>query len=391
MQSFVLFLALLEFVHQCIAASAYSSQLCTTKVGTKSVKPVPSATYALTITFTKNIIVTSTPVKTVTPKAVTSTVITSVDTTVTVTGPPNTDTLTITQTDIATSTITGTSTATATEISSTTITGDPVTSTVPPPAGFTPIKNEPGYVPKVKARDALGLVARAAAPSQIVAKCSPGKPATLTPQLYPTSVICGALVETITTKTTTKTASTTNTITAAIPTSFVYSTVTSTSTSTIIPVPVTSTISATVSTTLTTSTATTTTSTTTVTSTTIVQGTATTSYAACGPSNIATTANGGHTISEVDGGVGNSASFVTVDSPYSCCVACITSSDNCRAFVYIGLPGFECELITGNTCDPGVPFGGLQFRTDPYAMDQGLPVGNGRCGIVQDGGALDMW
>ncbi|KAL8635339.1 MAG: hypothetical protein Q9228_007160 [Teloschistes exilis] len=357
MQSFVLFLALLEFVHQCIAASAYSSQLCTTKVGTKSVRPVPSANYALTITFTKNIIVTSTPVKTVTPKAVTSTVITSVDTTVTVTGPPNTDTLTITQTDIATSTITGTSTATATEISSTTITGDPVTSTVPPPAGFTPIKNEPGYVPKVKARDALGLVARAAAPSQIVAKCSPGKPATLTPQLYPTSVICGALVETITTKTTTKTASTTNTITAAIPTSFVYSTVTSTSTSTIIPVP----------------------------------GTATTSYAACGPSNIATTANGGHTISEVDGGVGNSASFVTVDSPYSCCVACITSSDNCRAFVYIGLPGFECELITGNTCDPGVPFGGLQFRTDPYAMDQGLPVGNGRCGIVQDGGALDMW
>ncbi|KAL8762953.1 MAG: hypothetical protein Q9194_007449 [Teloschistes cf. exilis] len=393
MQSFVLFLALLEFVHQCIAASAYSSQLCTTKVGTKSVKPVPSATYALTITFTKNIIVTSTPVKTVTPKAVTSTTLSPSHRQV---GEEKSNTtagrgLIYRFIDIATSTITGTSTATATEISSTTITGDPVTSTVPPPAGFTPIKNEPGYVPKVKARDALGLVARAAAPSQIVAKCSPGKPATLTPQLYPTSVICGALVETITTKTTTKTASTTNTITAAIPTSFVYSTVTSTSTSTIIPVPVTSTISATVSTTLTTSTATTTTSTTTVTSTTIVQGTATTSYAACGPSNIATTANGGHTISEVDGGVGNSASFVTVDSPYSCCVACITSSDNCRAFIYIGLPGFECELITGNTCDPGVPFGGLQFRTDPYAMDQGLPVGNGRCGIVQDGGALDMW
>ncbi|KAI4199826.1 MAG: hypothetical protein LQ350_004356 [Teloschistes chrysophthalmus] len=293
--------------------------------------------------------------------------------------------------DTATSTITGTSTATATETSSTTVTGDAITSTLPPPAGFTAIKNEPGFVPKVKARDALGLVARAAAPSQIVVKCSPGKSPTLTPQLYPTSVICGALVETVTTKTTTRTASTTNTITAATPTSFVYSTVTSTSTSTIIPAPVTSTISATVATTITTSTATTTTTTTTITSTTTVLGTATTSYAACGPSNIATTANGGHTISEVDGGVGNSASFVSVDSAYSCCVACITSSDNCRGFVYIGIAGFECELLTGNTCDPGVAFGGLMFRTDPYAMDQGIPVGNGRCGIVQNGGELAMW
>ncbi|KAI4233255.1 MAG: hypothetical protein LQ352_008270 [Teloschistes flavicans] len=367
MQWFVLFLALLGFVHQCIAASAsvYTQQLCTTKVGTKSVKPVPSTTYALTVTLTKNIIVTSTPLTTITPKAVTSTITTSVATTVIVTGPPNTDTLTITQTDTATSTITGTSTATATETASTTTTLDPSTSTVPPPAGFTPIRNEPGFVPKIKAREALGLAVRAAAPSQIVAKCHPGKPVTLTPQLYPTSVICGALVETITTKATTKTASTTSTITAATPTSYVYSTVTYTSTSTIIPAPVTSTISAT--------------------------GTATTTYAACGPTNIATTANGGHSISEVDGGVGNSASFVSVDSAYSCCVACITSSDNCRGFVYIGISGFECELINGNTCDPGVAFGGLQFKTDSSATDPGLPVGNGRCGIVQDGGQVDPY
>ncbi|KAL8660463.1 MAG: hypothetical protein Q9202_006544 [Teloschistes flavicans] len=393
MQWFVLFLALLGFVHQCIAASAsvYTQQLCTTKVGTKSVKPVPSTTYALTVTLTKNIIVTSTPLTTITPKAVTSTITTSVATTVTVTGPPNTDTLTITQTDTGTSTITGTSTATATETASTTTTLDAGTSTVPPPAGFTPITNEPGFVPKIKAREALGLAVRAAAPSQIVAKCHPGKPVTLTPQLYPTSVICGALVETITTKATTKTASITSTITAATPTSYVYSTVTYTSTSTIIPAPVTSTISATVSTILTTSTATTTTTTTTITSTTTIQGTATTTYAACGPSNIATTANGGHSISEVDGGVGNSASFVSVDSAYSCCVACITSSDNCRGFVYIGISGFECELINGNTCDPGVAFGGLQFKTDSWATDPGLPVGNGRCGIVQDGGMVDPY
>ena len=114
-----------------------------------------------------------------------------------------------------------------------------------------------------------------------------------------------------------------------------------------------------------------------------------TSYDACSSANIIDHANNGHTIVEVDGGNGNSASFVDTDSPYACCVACITSSDNCRAFVFIGIPGFSCELIIGNTCDPGVAYGGEQFLTDSTDTNSpGLPVGNGRCGILQNGGTV---
>ena len=116
---------------------------------------------------------------------------------------------------------------------------------------------------------------------------------------------------------------------------------------------------------------------------------AATSYDACSSANIIDHANGGHTIVEVDGGVGNSASFVSTGSAYDCCVACITSSDNCRGFVYIGISGFECELITGNTCDPGVAYGGEQFKTDATDTNSpGLPIGNGRCGIIANGGTV---
>ena len=40
----------------------------------------------------------------------------------------------------------------------------------------------------------------------------------------------------------------------------------------------------------------------------------------------------------------------------------------------------------GNSCDPGVAFGGEQFRTDASMTQPGLPVGNGPCGIIQNGG-----
>ena len=113
---------------------------------------------------------------------------------------------------------------------------------------------------------------------------------------------------------------------------------------------------------------------------------AATSYAACAANNIIDHANGGKTIEEVDGGTGNRASFVYSGNSYDCCVSCITSSDNCRAFVYVGLSGFECELLIGNSCTPGVPGGGLQYKTSLSDTGPGIPVGNGRCGLVQNGG-----
>ncbi|KAL8792144.1 MAG: hypothetical protein Q9195_005240 [Heterodermia aff. obscurata] len=245
MQGSFVFLFLFALIHRFGLVSALSQQLCTTKEGTKSVKPVPSTTYALTITLTKGVLITSTPSTTITPKPVTTTVSTTNVVTQTTTAPANTDTVTVTttetiDTDTDTITATTTQTATATATATTTIAG---TTTVPPPAGFTAITQEPGYVPKIKEREVLGLAARAAAPSQIVAKLKNGK----------------------------------STVTVNAP--------------------------------------------------------AATSYAACSSANIAANANGGHTISEVDGGVGNSASFVSTGSSYDCCVACITSTDNCRAFV----------------------------------------------------------
>ncbi|KAG8527153.1 uncharacterized protein KY384_008583 [Bacidia gigantensis] len=403
MQLPIIFLLLFTIFGKLAESATLAQQLCATKMGTSSVKSVPTQTYALTLTLTKQVKVTSTPVTTVTPAAVTTTGLTTAFTTVTITGPTSTDTTTTTLTskrsrihlclstltasllDTDTSTITSTTTQTATQTNTITTTTSG-TSTISAPAGFTAIKSDPDYVPKIKARDVLGLAARAAAPQQIVVKLANGKPV-VSPQLFPTAVICGRLVETVTTKTATVTATSTSTVNAATPTSTVTSTTTSTSTSTIIPDRVTATATATTSTTVTTSTGTTVQTTTTITATEVATIPTATTYAACQPNNIATTANGGKTINEVDGGSGNHASFTSGSSPYDCCVACITSSDNCRAFVYLGLGnGYDCELLIGSSCDPGVAFGGTQFRTSPSTTTAGIPVGNGKCGIVGNGG-----
>ena len=91
-------LVLLAILNGLVEVSALSQQLCTTKQGTKSVKPVPSTTYALTITLTKNVQVTTTPLTTTIPQAVTTTVSTTTFVTVTTTAPANTNTVTTTTT-----------------------------------------------------------------------------------------------------------------------------------------------------------------------------------------------------------------------------------------------------------------------------------------------------
>ena len=98
MRSSMIFLSVLALANRIAAASAYTQELCTTKVGTKSIKPVPTTTYALTITLTKDVLVTVTPMTTVTPRAVTTTRSTTTVVTVTTTAPTNTDTITTTVT-----------------------------------------------------------------------------------------------------------------------------------------------------------------------------------------------------------------------------------------------------------------------------------------------------
>ena len=98
MQPLIVCLTLVALFSNFAAAASYSQQLCTTKMGTKSVKPVPSTTYALTLTLTTTARVTSTPVTTTTPKAVTTTVSATTVVTTTTTAPTVTGTVTTTVT-----------------------------------------------------------------------------------------------------------------------------------------------------------------------------------------------------------------------------------------------------------------------------------------------------
>lgn len=104
----------------------------------------------------------------------------------------------------------------------TTTTTTPPATTVSASAGFTPLSQEPGYVPKkrsledvlpaIRGRLAQPLEGRAA----VVIKCPAiGGPKQFSPALYPTSTLCGTLVQAITTTTKTYTATTKTTTTLA--------------------------------------------------------------------------------------------------------------------------------------------------------------------------------
>ena len=240
-------LAMLALPHLSLAATAYTQLLCTTGLGKTSVRSVPSTTYTISIPLTAYTKVTSTPVKTVTPAPVTSTVTNTDTATTTSTAPTNTDTVTTTTTgnlfasvyqvlglsspilDTITDTSTEVATASSTEYTTSTVTSTSTSTSAAPP-GFTPISQEPGYVPKIKGRDALALEPRAASPSSCKLSFPKGaKKPVYSPALYPTAVVCAKLVEPISTKTATYTASTTQT-TALAP---VTQTTTSTTTTTV--------------------------------------------------------------------------------------------------------------------------------------------------------------
>ncbi|KAK3691455.1 hypothetical protein LTR37_018652 [Vermiconidia calcicola] len=153
---------------------------CYTQLAKKSTNNIPSTTFSLRVPLTVYTKITSTPSTTITPADVTTTIV---------------ETSTKTETEIVTSTS---------------------TSTVQPPAGFTPIAEQGDYVPKIKGRE---VQPRAAATTFRVDS-----------KYYPKAVSCLALNKQYTTKTSTFTASTTATITLppATQTSTATTTVTTT-------------------------------------------------------------------------------------------------------------------------------------------------------------------
>ncbi|KAL8873537.1 MAG: hypothetical protein Q9174_001019 [Haloplaca sp. 1 TL-2023] len=375
------FVAFLVTGIQCTNTYSYSTKsLCKTLLGTKSVKPVKTSSYALTYPYTYTKKVTNSPTSTVTPPPVRTTI------TVTVTG------TTVVVTTAATPVVTSTATETKTSFSTTTLTETTETTTIPPasvvptPAGFTPIVSAGGYVPKKRsAVDAPAPAALAIRGRQIQERPAgkhldrrtwqnPGS------NLYPTSVVCGALVAAITT--TTKTFSATRTATTTLK-------------------PATQSI-------------TTATTATTVTSTETVQGPVPTEYAQCQSNNMISSANGGNAITVVQAnnlqidfypsnGDPNTDDWNTADpntddwntddpntadpnpaDPTSCCVRC-AQTPNCTGFQMD--PGNNCFVYSipegRGTC------GSYQveqtYRTfpDPNPV---FTIGNGQCGQFQNGG-----
>ncbi|KAL8785529.1 MAG: hypothetical protein Q9195_008601 [Heterodermia aff. obscurata] len=332
----------------------------------------------------EKLVFTSTPVKTVTPAPVTATVTNTATATSTFTAPTNTDTITTTTTNTITDTSTEVTTVPSTVFTTSTVVSTS-TSTSATPAGFTPISQEPGYVPKIKGRDALALEPRAAAPSSCKASFPKGaKSPVYSPALYPTAVVCAKLVETISTKTATYTASTTKTTTLVPVTQTTTSTTTTTVTTTFIPPGVTETATATTSTTTQVTTTSTTTSVTTVTATqtSIVPGP--TYYAACDSNNIINSANGGQFITQVS--AAGDFTQTSSSSPYDCCAACQQTA-GCRGSYYGG--GTFCVLAAGGACTPGQFRQYDEFNTDSTGTaDLAFYVSNGPCGLIRNAGSV---
>ncbi|KAJ4127755.1 hypothetical protein NW768_008027 [Fusarium equiseti] len=185
--------------------SAVTNQLCSTSLGLKSVKNVKTSTKTVNINLTAYKKVCPTVIKTITPKPKTTTRTNTVTSTVISTLPKGTDTATVTNTYTTTSTVSESTTVTDTAFSTVFVT-ETSTSTVPTPAGFTPVASDVTYV--AKKRDMTGRFAvekrgKAAGnfPQQIT--CGKGKPPSHYPAVYPQSVTCRKVIKTIITKTVT--------------------------------------------------------------------------------------------------------------------------------------------------------------------------------------------
>ncbi|TFA98235.1 hypothetical protein CCMA1212_010032 [Trichoderma ghanense] len=332
-----------------------------------------------TITFTEKY--TTTPHPTVTPTKTKTKTVTSVVHTTT-TEPTSTDVATITSTSTSYTTTTNIVTEIDTETDTATSTTTPTT-TIPAPADFTPISQEPGFVPRIKGRSAnSNLFERSK--DTLQCKGGHGGPPTFWPPMHAQSVSCTKFVEPVVVKRITYTARP-HTRTARPKTKTVTTTLKQTQTETVYPCDVTSTVTASTTTVITSATESTTTSTTTTTSTELVVAPQQTFQAVCGPSNLLSTANGGQGVSSVS--TQQPGNFVPVSgtlSPYDCCVFCFNTAA-CRGS--ISFSSGTCFLVVGTdgVCHAGQFSGIDQYQTAAGAS--GTTVSNGPCGLLANAGS----
>ncbi|KAI4234626.1 MAG: hypothetical protein L6R40_006710 [Gallowayella cf. fulva] len=271
--------------------------------------------------------------------------------------------------------------------------------TVPTPAGFTPVLQGNGYVPKIKGRE---VIPRAVTASSVVRYSIAGNAQTqvIKPTQYSAAVTCVKVLAPYTTVTSTATAPTrTTTLLAVVSTK--TNLVSTTSTVTQVPPEVTATQTITSTATVDQNAiVTTTTVETTKTGflpsppslpqgqilthlpvTETVVAPAPTYYAACGSDNLATTANGGYTISGV--GISGRNYQVPANSAYDCCAACQAS--NCKVSLWFGAayPSGVCYNSYDDTCRPGsVTDYFYTYSDNSYGYD----ISNGPCGAYENGG-----
>ncbi|KAL8717643.1 MAG: hypothetical protein Q9225_005132 [Loekoesia sp. 1 TL-2023] len=342
-----------------------TSSLCKTFLGPKSTSPVKTSSYALTIPVTYVKKTTITPTNTITPPPVTTT---------------TTTTSTLTSTRFTATTITSTVVRTST----------PPATTVATSPGFTPLASGIGYRAKKRSIEDVKAAApairgrtvqeRAPSSSGVVVRCSKGGPPHFAPAQYPTSVICGALVQAVTTTTKSFTATTTATTTLAPVTETATSTTIETTTSTSTYPAITETTTTTVSTT--TITTTTRTLTTDAVTTQTIVAPAPTTYNACAPNNVVNSANGGQGIDGV--GVEGGVIDVSAADAVACCTACQTSA-YCFGYVYSG--GSRCYLTSKSNqqCAGNAAFGSY-YTSSTLSPSDGFVIGNGPCGQLMNNG-----
>ena len=359
-----------------------TNSLCTTLYGTKSVAP-KSTGYKLTIPLIYQRKTTITPVSTITPPPVSTSTTSTTTLTVTDTSTP---TSTITESTETTTTVTSTDTTTSIIVTTSSTTTTPAAVTIPTAAGSTPLANSPGYVPKKRSiKDGIPAI-RGRAPALV--KCPPihgnGQ---FTPQVYPTSTICGTLVQAISTTTKTFTASSTSTTTVPASTITQTSTSTATTTTTIVgdAVLTTSTITNTI-------TATTTTTATELTTSTAVQTVVAptpTSYDQCKSNNVVGAANGNQGIYQPGYATYNGVSInqVPISDPAQCCVTC-AQAVGCVG--YSQYPGGACYYYTVSAaqCNGASTFDDVFYTRASVPAGQGYIIGNGQCGRFGNGGSV---
>ncbi|CEH18628.1 hypothetical protein CBOM_05351 [Ceraceosorus bombacis] len=381
----------------------FTQRACTTLIGSKAVRPVPTATTTkLSVTVGFPVFEYAQPTITVTPAATTTTTTSTITSTSTVNNPANTDTATETDTVTTTTTVTQTLT-TQTQLPEVTITTTvtPTTTLVLP--NFTPAASAPGLQGHTYARRGLEQLeaarpriprslpgsSRADSLQELAARGTRQKGAKNALQYnnkkkcYPQSVKCKKAIEKVAVTTYTVAGKRTVTRAAPTPTSTSQVTTTVTSTTTIQPSDATTTVTVTTTNTQTSSTSTTTTETLPATTRTeTAQAPRVTVNSACQANNVIQRVDGlGIYLVDTDD---NSATIITTSgsSAEACCLQC-ASSATCLTFAYAIEGGFCNTINTGGRCsanEKGASYYGTQSDSVGYA------VGSGPCGYADYGG-----